>query len=245
MSDRLAASAADNPAESLSLRCAELFKPPKPCFMGNGSTLILRVMPDVRSTLRLLYFMCDSNHGARWNPFWMLVIQAISWNIHLICGTCERHVCHRSKNKTFSPRFPERGETAWNVHITQVAERNSLNINMASLHVLTLNSFMLFKVWNAVNAMEMDHENSSWRPHMLNIIDNALIPALINLISWPGVEPVYNMETCFSLGDKPAVHSGPVRMKGAPTELWQHMLTVHPRHNLSTFWRSGELKRGN
>lgn len=44
------------------LHVFELFKPPKPCFMGNGSMLILKVMPDVSSPLCLLCFICDSSH---------------------------------------------------------------------------------------------------------------------------------------------------------------------------------------
>lgn len=39
----------------------------------------------------------------------------------------------------------------WVVHVTQVVERLTLNINMASVHMLTLNSFMVFIVSNAVN----------------------------------------------------------------------------------------------
>lgn len=39
----------------------------------------------------------------------------------------------------------------WIVHVTQVVERLTLNINMASVHMLTLSSFMVFIVSNAVN----------------------------------------------------------------------------------------------
>lgn len=53
------------------------------------------------------------------------------------------------------------------------------------------------------------------RPHMLNVtdVDNALITTS---------DTVYNLETCFSLLDKPAVHSCPVRMKGIFSELYEH-----------------------
>lgn len=76
----------------------------------------------------------------------------------------------KQKKKTFllfswnSPiRMKESwNETAWIVHIKQVVERNTLNINMASLHMLTLHSFMLFKVWNVVNVREMNHENHNY-----------------------------------------------------------------------------------
>lgn len=87
------------PKKSFHCSVLELFKPPKPCFMGNGSMLILKAMPDVSSTPCLLCFTCDSNPEVWWNPFWMVIIRVMSWNIHVIYGTCEHYVCYCSKNK--------------------------------------------------------------------------------------------------------------------------------------------------
>lgn len=188
--------------------------------------LILKVMPDVSNTLCLLCFVCNSSHGVWWNPFWRLIIRVMSWNIHVIYGTCEWYICCCSKNKRFPWHPPKRteeswNETAWNVHIAQVVERNIPNINMASLHTITLNSPKLFKVWNAPNVIEMNHKknNNVWR-WCWQYIDshthksNFMLRCMTLSITWKLV---------FHYWLKPPMCSNPVRMTDIFIELYEHM----------------------
>ncbi len=163
----------NNPAEILSLSCMCLSSssPQSPVSWEMGESLFWK-----SCLMWGAHYASSVSCATRvvkmwWNLLWMLIIRVISWNIHVIYGTCEQ-MCAAAlkKNKhiflvflTFSMKRPKESwnETAWPVHIAQVEERNTRYINMASLHMLTLNSFMLFKVWNAVNVIEMCHKNNN------------------------------------------------------------------------------------
>lgn len=97
-------------------------------------------------------------------------------------------------------------------HIRHVVERNALNINMMSTYMLTTNRFVLFKVWNAINLMEMNHEKQQ---HVLwckiSHVEyhgcwQCSDYTLMNLVSWHG-----NM---LKLSNKPPVYTSVERMKG-------------------------------
>ena len=152
--------------------------------MGNGSTLILKVMPDVSSTLLPPLFHVRLGSWSVMESFFFFFFffffvnahytsYPMKYSFHLgnvrtacVCR-CSKKKKKKKKNHTpllFSWKSPIRtkeswNETAWAARIKQVVERNTRDANVASLRMLTLHSFMLFKVWNVVNVREMSHEN--------------------------------------------------------------------------------------
>lgn len=153
-----------------------------------------------------------SVQGTWWNPLWMFNNQVISWIIHVTCGMFElKAYCFAVKINLFFFFRPsillqnkrEEHETAQTAHVTEVTDRQTGNVNTASLSA----SYRTCQVWNAANGADMNRENNNdvWRIRTANERRwRRQSPKLINLISRPGV---LHAETCFSLQDKAVVHS--------------------------------------
>lgn len=148
-----------------------------------------------------------------WHPIWMFNKQVISWKIHVTCGMSELQKYNfvlKIKGVFFQPLnlVPKKREPwYWHetaAHVSQVEDRNTSNINPASLFT----SLRTRKVWNAANGTETNSEennNDVWRIRSANERRwRQQFPTLINLISRHGV---LHMETCFSLQDKAVAYS--------------------------------------
>lgn len=149
------------------------------------------------------------------------------------------------------------------MHITQAADRNTFNVNMASPYVLTLNSFVLFKEWNAANVTEMNREIQQHYFFTLNMTSyfecrrywQCSDYTLINLIPCPDVWHRLWLENMCILVDKPLAHTVQVQWGWKGFLYWtlrtyyaftySGLLTMHPHHIIRTLWKSDGFWRGN